>query len=330
MLKSNGYLFEISLMLPRLLALFDVDPTSPTYGVGDRAFWAWKTTDFANGTFQGAANGLARLRMAGLLPEKLSVKSIDSRISACFLGAERLRRRDGSLEEAFPHESSYCVTALVAYDLLTSIELQTEILTNSERERRLAILAPMIHFLLTTDETHGFISNHLATAAVTLYKWHSMTGEASQEGALSLLNRILKSQRAEGWYEEYGGADPGYQTLCIYYMADFFRIFEDSALKASLQKAVRFLWHFAHPDGSFGGVYGRRHTRLFCPAGIQYLAALFPEAAALSDFMARSIGAKTTVTLSVLDDPNLIPMFNDHFLALTRYRSSSLKFIVRI
>ena len=73
---------------------------------------------------------------------------------------------------------------------------------------------------------------------------------------------------------------------------------------------MRFLWYFAHPDGSFGGVYGSRHTRFFYPAGIEYLAAECPEAAALASFMQRSIAGQTTVTLSVMDAPNLIPMFN--------------------
>ena len=38
---------------------FDNDQTSLSYGMGDRYHWAWGLIDFGNGTFQGAAHGLA-------------------------------------------------------------------------------------------------------------------------------------------------------------------------------------------------------------------------------------------------------------------------------
>lgn len=310
MKSGNAYVRELHATLPRLLALFDTDPVSPSFGEGDRFHWAWKLIDFGNGTFQGAANGFARLQMAGLLPDAISPESIDRRIAACFIGAERLRRQNGSMEEAFPYESSFCVTALVAYDLLTSIEQQSNRLSPKERDERFAVVAPMIHFLHQADEYHAFISNHLATAAVVLYKWYWLTGDGGEQRGREILERILKHQSEEGWYEEYGGADPGYQSLCTYYLADLHRLRPDLELGPSLHRSVRFLWHFAHPDGSFGGVYGSRHTRFFFPAGVEYLATECPEAAALAAFMRRSIAAQTTVILSVMDAPNLIPMFN--------------------
>ena len=65
---SKPYLELIHLTLPRLLALFDTDASRETYGMGDRYHWAWGLIDFGNGTFQGAAHGLARLISADLLP----------------------------------------------------------------------------------------------------------------------------------------------------------------------------------------------------------------------------------------------------------------------
>jgi hypothetical protein len=123
-MKSNNniYLEYIDANLPRLLALYDNNAASKTYGMGDRFFWSWKLIDFANGTFQGASNGLARLLIHGLLPVNISETSILKRIDSMFRAAARLCRRNGSMEEAFPYESSFCVTALVAYDLLTAVE----------------------------------------------------------------------------------------------------------------------------------------------------------------------------------------------------------------
>ena len=77
-----------------------------------------------------------------------------------------------------------------------------------------------------------------------------------------------------------------------------------------LTKSLRFLWHFAHPDGSFGGYYGSRSTKFYNPAGILALGEEIPEAKALSFFMSRSIKESRVVTLSSMDEPNLVPMFN--------------------
>jgi hypothetical protein len=257
--------------------------------------------------------------MAGLLPDGIAPEAIDRRIAACFIGAQRLCRPNGSMEEAFPYESSFCVTALVAYDLLTSIEVQGELLNPQERNRRLQIVAPLIHFLHQVDEHHAFISNHLATAAVALYKWHALTQDGGEQRGRLILDRILQHQSAEGWYEEYGGADPGYQSLCTYYLADLHRLRPDLDLGPSLHRSLRFVWHFAHPDGSFGGVYGSRHTRFFYPAGIEYLAAECLEANVLAAFMRCSVVNQNTVTLRVMDAPNLIPMFNAYAWGATLF-----------
>ena len=89
----------------------------------------------------------------------------------------------------------------------------------------------------------------------------NLTNECDDGRVRELLDRILKHQSAEGWFKEYEGADPGYQSLCTYYLADVHRMRPNFDLADPLRESVRFLWHFAHPDGSFGGIYGSRNTR---------------------------------------------------------------------
>jgi hypothetical protein len=177
---------------------------------------------------------------------------------------------------------------------------------------------------LKADETHAFISNHLATAAAALLRWSLIAGDArAADRAGLLVGRIVGRQSSEGWFDEYGGADPGYQSLATYYLADMHARRPEWALGEPLARSVRFLWHFAHPDGSFGGVYGSRCTRLYCPAGIEALADDLPEAAALALRMGDSITAKRVVTLSSLDEPNLMPMFNAYCRAAQAWRARS-------
>jgi hypothetical protein len=310
MSDANPWLAEVEATLPRLLALFDSDPCSPTRGQGDRLYWAWKLKDFGNATFQGAAHGLARLLAAGLLPSWLPEHSVLGRIDALFSGARRLTRGNGSLEEAFPHESSFCVTALVAWDLLSAYTLVGDRVNESTRSEWLDTVAPMINFLDRADETHGIISNHLATAVAALVRWQDVSGQPGDARAQELLARILAHASQEGWFREYEGADPGYQTLALCYLSEVEVMRPHWGLGEYLERACVFLGYFAHPDGSFGGHYGSRETRIFYPAGIELLARRVPEAATLATTMRESVACRTTVCLSAVDESNLIPLFN--------------------
>lgn len=310
--KNNIYYGEICKNLPRVLSLFDTDFTSKSYGVGDRYYWAWGLTDFGNGSFQGAANGLSRLWVSGLWPFESSEEVFFERINSLFLGAQTLTRKNGSLEEAFPNEGSYCVTSLVAFDLLVTIDLLDPLIDQGKKQEWLSIVEPMAQFLIKSDETHALISNHLATAAAALFRWCEVTEQdagASSKGEL-LISRILKNQSKEGWFKEYEGADPGYQTLCTYYLADLHLNHPHLNLADSLSQSIQFLWNFAHPDGSFGGYYGSRSTRFYNPGGILALREEIPEAHALSSFMSPSIKESKVVSISSMDEPNLVPMFN--------------------
>ncbi|HUP05573.1 MAG TPA: hypothetical protein VMU47_00365 [Caldimonas sp.] len=308
---SEPYLDAVKRALPRLLGMFDADPTSASYGCGDRYRWAWKLIDFGNGTYQGAAHGLARLWAAGRWPYPTPEAAFLARIDAIFEGARRLTRGDGSLEEAFPHEGSFCVTALVAFDLLAAAELLDARLEDAQRTRWRAIVEPMIGFLMKADETHAFISNHLATAVAALARWGASTAaHDAEQRACFFLRRILDAQSPEGWFPEYGGFDAGYQSLCIVFLADVHRRRPDWALGEPLARSIRFLWQFANPDGSFGGLYGSRSTRFYFPAGVEALVDEMPEAAALAERMARSVADRQVVGLDSIDDPNLVPMFN--------------------
>jgi hypothetical protein len=310
--KNNAFHDEICQSLPRVLSLLDSDLTSKSYGVADRYFWAWGLTDFGNGTFQGIANGLSQLWVSGLWPYQTNFDTFVERIDSLFSGAKKLTQKDGSLEEAFPREGSYCVTALVAFDLLVTLEHLDPLIGKKKKQEWLGIVEPMIQFLIESDESHAFISNHLATAAAALFRWYDITKQEAgslPKGEL-LISRILQNQSKEGWFKEYEGADPGYQTLCTYYLADLHLRHRHLNLLNPLSKSLKFLWHFAHPDGSFGGYYGSRSTRFYNPGGILALRKEIPEAQALSSFMIGSLEEFKVVSLSSMDEPNLVPMFN--------------------
>lgn len=178
---DNSYLKEININIPRLLSLYDGDRTSLSYGMGDRYHWAWGLIDFGNGTFQGAAHGLARLWNAKLWPYNTSKEKFHARINSMFEAANNLKRKDGSLEESFPYEGSYCVTALLAFDLLCAKELLSKEISKDMNNRWTTIISSMINYLIKADETHALISNHLATSVAALIRWNLLTGDKMAE-----------------------------------------------------------------------------------------------------------------------------------------------------
>lgn len=308
----NAYALELDTQLARVLSLVDRDPLSDTRGLGDRQYWSWKLIDFANGTLQGGVNGLSALLKAEAFGPSVDPVAIRDLVSAMLDATIRLMRKDGSFEEALPYEQSYCVTALVLYDHLQALSR-----LYPDASERATVLAPACHFLVTRDETHGMISNHLATAIAALLRFHALTGDRpALRKAELLLTRILDRQSDEGWFEEYGGADPGYQTLCMSHLADAAPLIDSKRLWNALAKATDFISYFAHPDGSFGGIYGSRATRIYYPAAMERLAAHCSRACAIRDFMRNSIRRQTAVTLSAIDQPNLLPVFNNYAEAL--------------
>ena len=318
---DNPYLRQLYRALPRLLARFDCDPTSATYGFGDRTYWAWKLIDFPNATYQGAVNGVARLCKAELLPDWMSDDAALKWIQMFMQGAKGTTARNGSLAEALPNEGSFCVTALVAADTLIAIDCLEDRLDTSQKAEALDIVEPWINFLHGQDETHGMISNHLAVAVLALALWQKITGEDTAPRAKLFLDRILAHQSPEGWFCEYDGADPGYQSWATSSLCQVHRLQPNWGLEQPLKTSLDFLQYFAHPDGSYGGIYGSRMTRFCFPAGFEALATEFPVSDLLAKNMRQAIDGHALVTLDAIDEPNLVPLFNDYALAAVEYAS---------
>jgi len=92
---------------------------------------------------------------------------------------------------------------------------------------------------MRNNESHAVISNHLAAAAAALLLWSKLSGCDNKKYS-ELLEIIYRNQSEEGWYKEYEGADPGYQTLCTHYLSRIYEITKDERLKNSLVRSAKF------------------------------------------------------------------------------------------
>jgi hypothetical protein len=113
---------------------------------------------------------------------------------------------------------------------------------------------------------------------------------------------VLAWQDEEGWFDEYGGADPGYQTVTIDCLAKIRLATGDVRLDRPLARAVEFARAFLHPDGTYAGVYGSRGTAHFYPHGFELLAGENRAAAELADGFLSNLAGRTEPRL---DDDRL-------------------------
>lgn len=300
----------------RLVSQQHRDPYAVTRGCFDRRYWAWKLCDMPEATWQRAVLPLAWWMEQQ--PAGSSARAVleDAVISGLEFAAA-IQHRDGSFDQAFPNEHSFGATAVLLQPCLKAYAAVRDACAPDARERIERMCRNAAAFLCTHREHHGYISNHLAGAALALQSAADSLGDRRfRARASDLRDDLIDRQSAEGWFPEYGGADPGYQTLCVSYLAELHAVAPDARLHDALGRAVSFLAWFAHPCGSFGGEYGSRRTSLFYPAGIARLSPDFPDAHALSSFMARAISEGRTTSLDDLDMGNLVPMLSDYVQAM--------------
>jgi hypothetical protein len=312
---DEEYLEIVKSNMPRILSLYDTEKNSTTYGLGDRNYWAWAQIDYPNATFQGIANGLSKLYAANLLHEFFSKVNFIEFLDSIFEGTFRILNKNGSLNESFPNEQSWCVTSLVAYDLLTALE-SIEKIDNFDRSLKLKKIAPMFHYMTRNIESHAFISNHLVTAAAGYLKWHDLTGDSSYEKeAERIVETVIESGGSEGWFQEYNGFDPGYQSITTQYLAEIEKLRPNWNLGSKITQSLEFMSNFFNPDGTFGGMIGSRQTSFFYPGGFNLLSSNQKLAARISNTAKKRIITNQIVNLSSIDSGNLIPLFNSYCVA---------------
>src|SRR5688572_18598829 len=300
----------------RALAEQDASPYSATAGCFDRRYWAWKLVDFPEATFQRLVLPLAQLYRDPRSrfhhqPEVLTA------IRSGMAYAGTIQHANGSFDQAFPFEQSYGATAFLLYPLLEAAHLVDEHLDAGERERVRRTCLKAAEFLSTNAERHGVIANHLAGAALALATAADTFAERRFDDAASELVRfLLARQSREGWFPEYGGADPGYQTLCVDYLSAYAARRPSDSLSAALERAVLFLQWFVHPDGTLGGIYGSRRTSVVYLAGLARLAPASPVAGAMFETLAGSMSRSDSVAPSSVDMGNLAPLLTSTVAAL--------------
>ena len=278
---------EALAQIPKILTLQDRNAHSPTYGCFDRNFWHYKIIDFPSGM---AAEFVWPLALAFSLPAPgnayFQQPAIKEWAEAGLVYAARSAHPDGSCDDYFPFEKA---AGAAAFSLLAGLESYALLKLNNQE--LLDFFAKRADWLADHHES-GRLTNHQALIVLCLEKVGRLfASDRWDKLKAKRLKRVIEWQNEEGWFQEYEGCDPGYHTLTIGLLAQIYELTPTPELKTALEKAIRFVAHFVHPDGSFGGEYTSRNTYNYFPHGFEIAGKWLPEALAINDRFATGLGA---------------------------------------
>ena len=285
--ERERYLEAALSQIPRLLGAIDRNPFRPTYGCLDRQFWHYRTSDFPSEMYQEGALPLALVYALPLPGNRWHgcPRTRDLAIAAIRFAAKS-SHSDGSCDDYYPFERAL---GAAVFSLAATSEAY-RLLKLDDAELR-AWFERRARWLIRHDES-GRLANHQALAALGLARAARITGDESYSRAAERrIQKVLSWQSAEGWFEEYGGADPGYQTVTIDCLAKYRKLTGATNLDEPIARATAFARHFLHPDDSYAGEYGSRGTYHFYPHGMELLAGDDAAAADLADGFLRSLAA---------------------------------------
>lgn len=314
-MRSQIYLKILEKEIVRVLSLMDRESFSPTFGCMDRTYWAWKFTDFPGARFQ---EGLFFLSFVyeNFRGEYNKHPKLLEWIEGGFNFWSKIQYRRGDFDEAYPFEHSLAATAFTSFYLSEAWSIVKENLSTDTANQFKSAILKAGNWLIKNDEKHGFLSNHLAAAAAALYHIFLVTGQEKFENRSKyFIDKILNHQSAEGWFEEYGGADPGYQTHGCFYLTRYYELNPSEELSNALMKSLEFLAYFVHPDGSIGGEYASRNTQTYYPAAFEMMSQWNGRAKWIADQMFESVESLAAAGLGTVDIYNYFPLLNNYVFA---------------
>jgi hypothetical protein len=275
--------------IPKLLMLQDRSPTSPTFGCFDRGYWHMRTSDFPCGITQ---TFLLPLALAYSLPIPGSPYYGQAELRRWAMAGVRFAARsahaDGSCDDYYPFERA---SGAAAFSLFACLEA-AEIFGLWDDAEILAFLTKRARWLARHEES-GRLSNHEAIIIACLARLAEKLGGEWQGLMAARAERLMGWQSGEGWFDEYGGMDPGYLTLTIAMLTDADRRFPAMGVREPIRAAIRFLAHCIAPDGSLGGEWTSRATVNFFPHGLEMAGAWEPLALQIADVGYRRFAAQT-------------------------------------
>ena len=270
---KNCYLISYKNQIEKILTLQDRNEFSKTYGCFDRNYWHYKTRDFPSAMSQEFTLILA-LAYSVNFDNNIYYKN-NNIYNWVLAGINYLinhSRPDGSIDDYYPYERALGASVFTTYAFTESC-----IILGINNESCINYFQNSISWMKQANES-GILTNHHAIQAVCYLNMYKIT---NNKDYLLLADKkildIIKIQNKEGWFPEYEGCSPGYLTVTIDYLAQFFKYRPSKQLEESILSAIKFFYTIQHPDGTCGGDYGSRNTSFFHPNGFEIMSNISKE-----------------------------------------------------
>lgn len=283
---------------PRILGLCDRRPASITRGCFDRLFWNYRIIDFPSVWMQDGCLFMALLYVHPFPGNDFyRQEPLPVWIQAAIDFWGRSLHRDGSGDEVYPFERSFCATAF-------STCAVTEALLLTEG-RIPAKISRTGQWLASQDE--GDAANQIAAAALALDSLaRLLPGRQWQDTSRKMVHRLLRNQSGDGFFPEYGGYDIGYLSITLSLLARLHRKNREPTVWDVAQQALSFLEDKIRSDGTYDSTVCSRNTQFLYPFGFAYFG---------SNILARirrGVEKNRIITPVWLDDRYVIPLTIDY------------------
>jgi hypothetical protein len=178
----------------------------------------------------------------------------------------RRRNDDGSVNEVYPFERSFCATSFSALAVTESLlllkgQLRVEYLALDKTAQWLAL------------HQNPAVLNQEAASLVALHNLAELTGNKKLRCAeAKRKDAILSMQHPNGYFPEYGGMDIGYLSITLGLLALYAQKTQDGDIIAACHKAVAFLNSKIQDDGRYDASQTSRRTQYLYPSGLAMFA----------------------------------------------------------
>ena len=255
------YLSEGLAVAERVLGLGDREVSSPTYGCFDRYYWHYKALDFPNARAQEIGCYLALLHSHPFAGNRYAgVSAIRRWAEAAVSFWYGIQNRDGSFNEWWPQERSFCATSFSTLAAAETVRLLGLPPDDDVFQRA----AKWLYCHSNADVSNQMAASALALQCVAEVSGDELLTQRAEERALEVVER----QHSEGFFPEYGGADVGYHSLTISVLTTYSRRTRSEPVLAALRRAVAFLDRHLRDDASFDYRSCSRRTQFLYPSGL--------------------------------------------------------------
>lgn len=287
----------------RILGLGDRDPSSRTYGCFDRYYWHYKALDFPNARAQEIGYYLALLWQNPFEGNRFAgVEKVRSWAEAAIDFWYGIQNRDGSFDEWWPHERSFCATSFS-----TMMAAETVRLLGQQPNRRVFFRAA--DWLSRNHNPE--VSNQVAASVVALHSVGEIfEDEFLIEKAEQRARELVQNQADDGHFPEYGGPDVGYHSLTLSLLVAYVGKTSNKPVSAALQRGFDFLRSRLAEDATFDYNSCSRRTQFLYPSGFILMGEADLAAAHL-----RGCQAGKVLLPSWMDDRYCFQLATDYLLA---------------